>query len=67
MVFRGAQAMGLHPWHPDVQGRSWHQLLWSMLALTPGASERVAKNQASALSAQAFELVVWMESHVSRS
>lgn len=69
LLWRGSRALGLHPWHPDVQKLSEHQLEWAYLQASEdfGGEPRKGRLQAKdeATEAAAMELIIWADQHIS--
>lgn len=65
ILWAGARAIGLHPWHPEVQQLNLVQLHWAILQGNPGRREEVKKAKAEHFGQQAAELIAWNDTHVS--
>lgn len=70
LLWEGARAIGLHPWHPDVQNLAPYQLWWAVLQARQdsGLAPRKGRKEAEMLerSKAAGEMVAWADRHVDR-
>lgn len=57
--------MGLHPWHPDIQNLSPHQLHWALLQAEPDRREDHKKLIQQRETQPALDFIAWFDAHVS--
>jgi hypothetical protein len=58
----------LHPWHPDVQALTEHQLLWAMIQGREerGMSPRTKRSEAKAEERSKLmgDILAWADAHI---
>lgn len=70
LLWGGARALGLHPWHPGVLNRTEHQLTWAILQTKREQKEDPLESREklrrARLEEAALELIVWADEHVTQ-
>ena len=69
-LWRGARALGLHPFGTDPMVLCDYQLRWAEIQAMEDAGEGPRKqrreSERNSLNAQALELVIWADKHFTR-
>jgi hypothetical protein len=60
-----SKALGLHPWHPDIQKLNFTQLHWALVQDQPERREDFKQLMLQRGTGPALEFISWFDSHVS--
>lgn len=59
LLWTGARALGLHPWHEDIQGLNLIQLHWATMQANPDRRQEIKTAKAEERNRAALELIAW--------